>query len=231
MPEERVTFVEEERIREAVDAVATAVWSGISAQDYEAHMGAVGQSAALRAAFKRVYADVRPRHLAVLGCTTGSDLMLVDPAVTERAVGVDANAGYLELARARLASSGRPAELVAANVLDVDLGAATFDLVHAALLLEYVEPRRLFERVLGWLAPHGTCSIITQEPSPHVDVPTVSPSPYPSLQRLAGVMTLRSADEIASLAERAGLRSAGRESVSLPNGKQLTCARFSKRIP
>jgi hypothetical protein len=66
-------------------------WLRIPAEDYEGHMKAAGQSAALRDLFSVVYAERKPIRLAVLGCTTGSDLQQVDPAVTETVVGVDIN--------------------------------------------------------------------------------------------------------------------------------------------
>jgi SAM-dependent methyltransferase len=201
-------------------------WTSIPAADYEAHMRAVGQSAALRELFARVYAGLRPRRLAVLGCTTGSDLHLVDPAVTELAVGVDLNADYLAVARGRLAGLGPHLRLVHGDVLDAALPEAPFDLVHAALLLEYVEPLALLGRARGWLSEGGVCSVVTQEPSP--EVPAVSPSPYESLKRLTGHQTLRGADEIAALARRAGLRLVDRGFVDLPGGKRLAHALFAR---
>ena len=72
-------------------------WLRIPAPDYEAHMAEIGQSAALRDIFLQAYADVRPRRLLVLGCTTGRDFEVVDPAVTEKSVGADVNREYLDI--------------------------------------------------------------------------------------------------------------------------------------
>jgi hypothetical protein len=96
-------------------------WLRIPAEDYEAHMGAIGQSATLRELFSRIYAERKPKRLAVLGCTTGSDLERVDPAVTETVVGVDINLAYLEIARRRLRALGRRLDLVHGDVLHVEL--------------------------------------------------------------------------------------------------------------
>jgi hypothetical protein len=201
-------------------------WLTIPAEDYEAHMAAVGQTAALRECFARVYADVRPARLAVLGCTTGGDLGLVDPARTELAVGVDVNAAYLEIARGRLGALGPRLGLMCADVLAAELPAASFDLVHAALLLEYVEPAALFSRVHDWLAPAGTCSIVTQEPA--ADLPAVSETPYASLRALAPGMTLRPFEELTALAADAGFVLADRRKLRLPTGKTLVSALFDK---
>jgi trans-aconitate methyltransferase len=200
-------------------------WLRIPAADYEAHMAAVGQSAALRDLFARIYAQRRPRRLAVLGCTTGSDLQQIDPIVTELAVGVDVNPAYLAAARTRLSPLGPTLRLIEGDVLSVALP-APFDLVHAALLLEYVDPLALFARMAAWLSPDGCCSVVTQEPMPHL--PAVSASDYASLQLLAGHLTLRSADEVVVLAVRSGLRLLHRLPLDLPAGKRLVAALFER---
>jgi SAM-dependent methyltransferase len=201
-------------------------WLGIPAEEYDAHMEAVGQAAALRQAFERVLGDARPARLAVLGCSTGRDLALVDPARTQVAVGVDVNPRYLELARARLSALGPRPHLVCGDVLSVELPEGPYDLVHAALLLEYVEPRALLRRIAAWLGPSGTCSLITQEPSP--SLPAVSETPHASLRALAPHLTLRTADDVAAIAEEEGFALASRRMIKLPSGKILVSAIFDK---
>jgi SAM-dependent methyltransferase len=200
-------------------------WLAIPAADYEGHMDAVGQSPALRAIFAEVYAARRPRRLAILGCTTGSDLVAIDDAITETAIGVDVNPAYLAIARERLRARAPAPRLIEGDVLEVALPARGLDLVHAALLLEYVDPISLFARVRGWLAPGGVCSVVTQEPS--ADLPAVSATAYASLRGLEGHMSLRGADEIAALAARAGLRVEARRAVPLASGKILVASRFT----
>jgi SAM-dependent methyltransferase len=200
-------------------------WLAIPADDYEAHMSAVGQSAALREAFARVYAARRPKRLAVLGCTTGEDLRLVDPAVTELAIGVDLNAAYLAIARERTAALGSALHLIEGDVLGVDLPGG-LELVHAALLLEYVEPRRLLQRIAGWLAPGGVCCIVTQEPT--TAEPAVSETPYRSLRALGPHMRLHDAQTIAALAFDSGLRLVGGPLSRLVGGKTLVSSTFRR---
>ena len=199
-------------------------WLNIPAADYEAHMRTVGQSAALRALFAEIYAERRPRRLAVLGCTTGSDLESTDPALTDRIVGVDVNRAFVEIARRRLTALGPRLHLVAGDVLEATLPDAPFDLVHAALLLEYVDPHALFRRIHRWLAPDGACSVITQDPLP--GVAAVSDTGYESLQILSGRMILRNADEVAALAARAGFRLLHQRATTLATGKRLVSSLF-----
>jgi hypothetical protein len=200
-------------------------WLAIPAADYEGHMAAVGQSAALCAIFAELYAARRPRRLAILGCTTASDLAAIDGSITETAIGVDVNPAYLAIARERLRAREPAPQLIEGDVLEVALPARGLDLVHAALLLEYVDPLALFERVRGWLAPGGVCSVVAQEPS--ADLPAVSATDYVSLRGLDGYMSLRGAAEIAAIAARAGLRIVSRRTVALASGKLLAASRFT----
>jgi len=194
-------------------------WLRIPAADYEGHMEAAGQTAALRRLFSSVYSSIQPRRLAVLGCTTGADFEGIDPAVTDVAAGVDINARYLDVAESRLAAIGRRVRLVCGDVLKVELPEAPFDLVHAALLLEYVDPATLFRRVHHWLAPSGRFSVIIQERLP--GIAAVSSTRYESLQSLAGTMSLRSADEVSSIGSREGFVRNSSEALELPGGKVL----------
>ena len=200
-------------------------WLQIPIEDYERHMSAVGQSALLRETFARVYAERRPRRLAVLGCTSGTDLQDVDVSLTETVVGVDISPRYLEAARLRLGALGRRLRLVQGDVLDVELPPAEFDLVHVALLLEYVDPGRLFARVRRWLAPDGVCSVVTQEPDPSIS--PVSKTAYASLELLADRMVLRTAGEVAKTAETAGLHLLDQRPLRLPTGKAFAHSTFA----
>src|SRR4051794_31835401 len=96
-------------------------WLHIPAVDYEAHMAEIGQSAALRSIFQRVYAESRPARVLILGCTTGKDFALLDPEVTTSAIGVDVNAAYLATARSALGHLGAAVTLIEGDVLTVEL--------------------------------------------------------------------------------------------------------------
>lgn len=195
-------------------------WLSIPADDYEAHMGAIGQSAALRQVFGRVYTTYRPRRLAVLGCTDGADFDLVDFTHTEFALGLDINPHYIERASARHRATDARLKFVCGDVVDVDIPGGPFDLIHAALLLEYVDPGMILRQIGGWLSPAGVCSVVTQDP--HDRLGAVSNTPYSSLEVLADRMTLRSAAEVADFARSSGLQLFEQEPIALPGGKTFT---------
>jgi SAM-dependent methyltransferase len=203
-------------------------WLQIPALDYDAHMAANGQSAALREIFVRAYTAASPRRLLVLGCATGHDFELVDPRVTETAVGLDVNPEYIEIARRKLRGLDGSLELVTGDVLDAQLSSPTFDLVHAALLFEYVDPAALFARIAGWMAADGLCCVVTQNRA--AGGASVSRTGCDSLLVLEGRMWLRSSDEMNGFATRAGFHRISNRDVPLPHGKSFSVSMF-RRLP
>jgi hypothetical protein len=122
-------------------------WSRtITAEDYEAHMAAIGQAQA-NAALVAEYLQAQPpsRHASLLfaGAGTGQMFEYVSPEILLpfNATFTDINAGYLNRLRMRLA---RAPGLRYSTVVD-DLEQTTlsrqFDLVLAVLVLEHVEWR------------------------------------------------------------------------------------------
>ena len=182
-------------------------------------MSAVGQTAALRNIFRRIYTHIRPHRVAVLGCTAGGDFRDIQPEITAVAVGVDVNPAYIEAGRQRSSGFVGAVQWVCGDVLSVELPEVPFDLVHAALLLEYVDADQLFLRVRKWLRPGGLFSVVTQEPTKNL--PAVSSTPYRSLQKLGGTMHLRRVDEIVAIAAATGYVAVKKSLVELANGKVL----------
>jgi SAM-dependent methyltransferase len=162
----------------------------------------------------------------VLGCGTGNGLRHVDRAVTKRVVGVDINSAYLEIARKRFGSLGDALELCCFYAEKCAFDPGSFDLVHSALLLEYLDPAPMIEKIASWLAPGGTASFVIQEPGCE-DGP-VSSTPYASLMSLAGAMRLLSPEVLGRLAGRNGLREAKARQFSLSRGKTFFAAQYVK---
>jgi Methyltransferase domain len=118
----------------------------ITAEDYEAHMAAIGQAqanAALVVEYLRAQPPSRHASLLFAGAGTGQMFEYVSPEILLpfNATFTDINAGYLNRLRTRLT---RTPGLRYATVVD-DLERTTisrrFDLVVAVLVLEHVEWR------------------------------------------------------------------------------------------
>ena len=141
-------------------------WTVVPAADYEAHMGPAGvdQLAPLSQLFQEAYVAAQPDRVLVLGCATGNGLEHVDPNVTKRIVGVDVSLQYLGIARQRFFHLGPRLELYCSDAERFQAAEGPFDLVHAALVLEYAPIDAVVERIAGWLAARGTCSVVLEVP-------------------------------------------------------------------
>lgn len=200
-------------------------WLIVPASDYEDHMREAGQFAVLRGIFADVYREARPPALAILGCATGNGLELVDPVITSYCVGLDLNPDYLRVVRQRFPNTAFVLELRCEDVMRAELPPKRFQLVHAALLLEYVvEPRTLLERIRTWLAPEGLCSIVLQLPSETQAM--ITPSPYRSLGALAEIMRLHDPRAVSQRAKDAGLEELKAWEVPVAGGKRFHVALF-----
>ncbi len=141
-------------------------WSVVQASDYERHMGPAGvdQLGPLSSLFQEVVLATQPDRVLLVGCSTGNGLEHVDPSVTRRVVGVDVNLQHLGIARQRFFHLGPRLELYNADIVEFRSPPQSYDLVHAALVFEYLHPEVLVRRISEWLAPKGTCSVVLQLP-------------------------------------------------------------------
>ena len=184
----------------------------------------VAQLGPLRRVFTQVYERVRPRRVAVLGCGPGEGLDAIETACTERLVAVDLNQEYISLARERHPRLSKIARWMCVPVERCVLEAASFDLVHAALLFEYVEPVEVLPRIARWLTPEGALSVVLQLPGG--DGP-VSDMGFSSLRSLSGVMRLVSPDRMCEVAAAAGLTLRWETQMPLKRGKRFWAGTFT----
>ena len=71
----------------------------------------------------------------------------MNPAVTQNVVGVDVNLQYLGIARQRVLPPRPRLELFCSEAEKFRTQPASFDLVHAALVFEYLHPEVLVRRI------------------------------------------------------------------------------------
>jgi len=126
--------------------------------------------------------EFSPESVAVLGVSGGNGLEHIDPGRVKRVVGIDINPAYLDLARSRHGARLPGLELVCGDIASCELPPASFDLVYAALVFEYLEPAAAVGRIADWLKPGGVAAALLQLPSPAHG--RVSETPYRSVRML-----------------------------------------------
>jgi SAM-dependent methyltransferase len=201
------------------------VWSLVPAAEYEAHMGPAGvdQLARLSGIFGKVYGALRPARILLPGVGTGAGLEHVDPALTRRVVGLDVNIQYVAVARQRHLRLGPVLELYCEDVLHAKLEAGAFDLVHAALVFEHVEPVPLVERIARWLAPGGACAVVLQLPSAEPVVPAT-----PLMRQVAEQARIVPPAELRAAFERHGMAQRNAFELPVPHGRRFFVGLYTK---
>jgi len=201
-------------------------WLTIPLADYEAHMALpqVGQAQLLADLFAAELRARSPASVAVLGCAGGNCLEHAPAAL--RVVGVDVNGDYVAAARARFAHRLPRLELHVADLERTQLELEPVELVFAALVLEYVEPEVVLDRISRWLAPSGTLTTVLQLPG--ADSPEITPSPFTSLARLATRLRLLAPERLAKIAARSDLRALDAHTVTATGGKRFAVQSFAR---
>lgn len=201
-------------------------WLNIPAADYETHMAhaEVGQLQFLNRVFRDVLVEFRPAAVAVVGCTTGNGFEHIRNDITTRVVGIDINPSYLEIVRRRFAGRIAGLELICTDIRTCELPADTFDLVHAALVLEYVRPAIVIDRAADWLRRGGLFVAVLQLPSPRSG--KVTDTGITSLEPLERFMNLVGPADLNRIAVQRGFLEVRTRRVGLPGAKEFHVAIF-----
>lgn len=194
-------------------------WLEVPLADYEGHMEHAGQAQVLERIFGRALRTLRPQSVAVLGAAGGNGFEHLVSGKVARTVALDLNPGYLMQLERRFGHRLRGLEIVCGDLNDPAVDFAPVDLVHAALVFEYVDVVRALNRVRSWLRPDAALWAVLQLPDEAVA--KVTPSPFGSVARLGSVMTLQQAENFRAAAAAAGFTEAADEVVTLPGGKRF----------
>jgi SAM-dependent methyltransferase len=203
-------------------------WLDIPDVDYVGHMSSptVNQRPVLSRLMGEALGSVRPRTMLVLGCSTGNGLEHVSPEVTSRVTVVDINPEYLHRLGEQFPNPGFALDVQCADLAHVVLEPEAFDLVHAALVLEYLEWPLLLPRVASPLKPGGVLSIVLQLPS--ASSPAVTPSAFVRLQSLESLFHFVEPGALVEAARGEGLRLSNRRTEPLATGKAFEVLRLVK---
>lgn len=203
-------------------------WLDVTAEDYIGHMGseAVGQLPVLSDLFVRALERFSPRRLLVLGCGMGNGFERIDPAVTRRVTGVEINPAYLDRLRGRFPSPPFELDLACSDVAQYPVPAGAFDLIHAALIFEYVEWRSFVPKILAGVGTGGGVSAILQLPS--ASAPAVSETPFPSVRVLEPLFRFVDPGALKAAFARLGFLADDESEMPLPQGKAFAVIHFRR---
>lgn len=208
--------------------MTTNPWLSVPLADYEAHMALpqVAQASLLADVFATLLREQTPASVAVLGCAAGNGFERIDPAVTERVVGVDINPSYLHELRSRFQGRFGWLEAICADLDGEAVRCEPVELAYAALLFEYVAVPLVLARLAVLVVAGGVLGTVVQLPDPAV--PVVTPSPYASLGALSARLRLVPPDQLRALALRVGFCERGRRELTAAGGKRF-CAQVFRR--
>jgi len=186
----------------------------------------VAQTQALSKLIASVLKEYTPESLAVIGCTTGNGFEHVDHTHTRRVVGVDINAAYLSVLKARFADKIPRLELIEADITAPDFGIDPVAMVFAALVFEYVDVARALRSIARCLAQGGILVAVLQLPSS--ESAPVTATRYKSLENLAPIMNLVSPPEFYHMCTSLGLQQVKTDSIPLKRGKAFFVGFYRK---
>lgn len=203
-------------------------WLQIPSNEYEEHMSAPGvqQLQVLNEIFRKVLDQFNPRSLCILGCTNGNGFEHLIGRDVETILGVDINYRYLAECRAWFAEELPSMELLCADIDNLELQEKSFNLVHAALIFEYIDIEYALKRISNWLKSGGIFSVVLQLPSESSG--PVSETEYESIKKLSTVIKLVDLKEFVSFAEKNGLNEIYSSYVPLQKGKKFFVGYFKK---
>jgi SAM-dependent methyltransferase len=194
-------------------------WLKIAASDYENHMDSpnVGQLTFLNNLFKDTLKKYNPGSLFVPGCTTGNGFENIDFNITKKILAVDINPEYIKILRERFRDKLDKIETVCTDLNDFDLGKRKFDLVHCALIFEYVDGFSLIDKIKKSLNNNGFMTVLLQLSQKSTSA--VSESYFSSLKNLEGFIELVIPEGFNEIAIAKGFRKESEIIFTLESGK------------
>lgn len=194
-------------------------WIHISESDYVGHMNspAVNQRPFLNQALHDALLAFRPASVLILGCSNGNGLEHVDPSVTSKVVAVDINPLFLRSLSLQFPHPDYELDVSCSDLMEYNYESERFDLVHAALVFEYLHWEILLPRIAKSIRPNGFFSVILQCPSE--TIPAITPSEFTTLHSLEKIFHFVHPEELINRARAAGFELVQKNTNCLSSGK------------
>jgi len=141
-------------------------------------------------------------------------------------IGIDVNPGYLAATRERFPDL-RGLELLHADLEHDAIKTEPVALVHAALVFEYAGTGRCPDSAVSLVAPEGHLSVVLQIPTEGREA--VTPSGYPSMNRLADGFSFIDPHRLRRLLAQQDLRLTHQSRLALSTGKTFWSGYFERK--
>lgn len=203
-------------------------WLIISSEEYEAHMSAPGvqQLQILNEIFRKILDQFNPKSICIPGATNGNGFEHLIDRNVKNILGIDINYRYLAECRAWFAEELPSLNLLCADIDELEMKDGQFDLIHAALIFEYLDFTKGVPKLSKWLSDGGVLSVVLQLSSESSE--PVSETPYESIKKLSSIIKLVDEREFVDLAEESGLKEIYSSQVNLQKGKKFYVGYFKK---
>ena len=165
-------------------------WLKIPIDEYVGHMSDshVRQYEMLNNMFRKAYSYKKPASLLVLGTTDGNGFEHISQKITSRIVAIDINPEYAEIAKRRFHSKLPQCDFICEDIEKYKFSASYFDMIHGALIFEYVDYQKLLVKIAKSLKIGGILSTVIQLED--AKAPRISETKFPSLKKLASIMKI-----------------------------------------
>jgi ubiquinone/menaquinone biosynthesis C-methylase UbiE len=202
-------------------------WKEIPYSDYENHMREVGQTQVLSNLTKYSLDKYLPENFALLGCATGNGLENVKSEITKRVYAIDINQVYLEKTKENFADKITQLETIKIDIQNDVLKLKSIDLFFVGLVLEYVEPKKVLEKIISTLSEKGVLVIVIQKNS---QTSFVSKTKYKSLEKLADFHCEVNESEIDKYICSENMQLIKREELRLTENKSLIVLEYKSNV-
>ncbi len=194
-------------------------WLQIPISDYVGHMSDkhVRQYEMLNAIFKRAYSIRKPSQLLVLGVSDGNGLEHISNKITAKTVALDINPEYIAAAQRRFQKELPQCDFICEDIEKYKFPPGSFDMIHAALIFEYVNYQKIMIKIAQSLVIGGVLSTAIQLEDAHVS--TISETNYKSLKKLASIIKMIDINEFQTCAVANNLLEIHREIIK-PYGEK-----------
>lgn len=193
-------------------------WLEIPLSDYENHMLEVGQAQALNKIIKQSLERYLPENFALLGCSTGNGLEHIKSEITKKVFAIDINSDYLKKTKENFKNRINRLEIINADIQNDEVPIKNVDLFFVGLVLEYVDPETVLEKIINLLSKNGILLIVIQKST---NTTFVSKTKYKSLEKLADISNEVNEKEINSLIQSQNMKLINRDEIELTNNKSF----------